>query len=189
MTVVAVSQIHHRESWFWQSEWLTKEFLSECCQVRNYLKQEWNKEVLKHPWVRLSPYNWWSAQRCWLFYLNQWTATWIRIIHCWVKIGCQFVRQNWQVPTDAVRATLVPKNQDSLWLCHCITLKKEDGACASQTMDGCGGQLHPLDFHCPFVGALHWQKGRKKGSSNTSVIEQRPKEVQILIYRNQPKGL
>ena len=89
----------------------------------------------------------------------------------------------------AIQITLVPKKQDCLWLCHCITLKKKEGACASQTMEDCECQLHPLDFHCPFVDVLHWQKGKMKGSSSASVKGQRPKEGQSLIYRNQPKGL
>lgn len=89
----------------------------------------------------------------------------------------------------AIQITLVPKKQDCLWLCRCMTLKKKEGACASQTTYDCECQLHPLDFHFPFVGVLHWQKGKKKGSSNTNVIEKRPKEGQSLIYRNQYKGL
>ena len=96
---------------------------------------------------------------------------------------------NWQVSTISVQGLLCRWNMDCVWLCHCITLKKKEGACASQTMEDCECHLHPLDFHCPFVDVLHWQKGKKKGSSSASVKGQRPKEGQSLIYRNQPKGL
>ena len=96
---------------------------------------------------------------------------------------------NWQVSTISVQELLCRWNKDCLWLCHCITLKKKEGACASQTMDDCECQLHPLDFHCPFVGFPYWQKGKKKGSSNARVVEQRSKEGERQTNRNQPKGL
>ena len=72
-------------------------FLSECCQVWNYLMQEWNKEVLKQPWVRLSPYNWWSAQQCWRFSLNQKSVSWNRLflqVVLWRKTFCPYQLAN-----------------------------------------------------------------------------------------------
>ena len=69
---------------------------------------------------------------------------------------------NWQVSTISVQGLLCRWNMDCVWLCHCMTLKKKEGACASQTMEDCECNLHPLDFHCPFVDFYIDKRERRK---------------------------
>lgn len=136
----------------------------------------WNKDVKSCPWCEQTPYNWWSAQQSWRLSMSQETASWNQSVPNLSSVRRTVCSHELTSLYNFSSRTLVPKNQDCLWLCQCIILKKKEGACASQTMEDCECQLHPLDFHCPFVGVLHWQKGKKKGSSNANVIEQSNKE-------------